>query len=140
MSQGTLWTKNFTIIALGSAVSMLGNAVSGFGMGLLVLDYTNSILLYSFSMVIYALPKLIVPILAGPYLDRFSRRKVIYTLDFISAGMFLFLFLALSQNFFNYGLLLVCSFVIGSLENPLKDDLLMELCVSLRGIFKALDH
>ena len=117
MNKNNLWSKNFTIITLGSAVSMLGNAMSGFGMGLLVLDYTNSVFLYSISMIVYALPKLVVPILAGPYLDRFSRRKVIYTLDFISAVIFLFLFMALSGNFFNYPLLLICSFVVGSIDS-----------------------
>ena len=35
-----LWTKNFTIITMGTVVSMLGNAVAGFAIGLMVLDYT----------------------------------------------------------------------------------------------------
>ena len=33
-----LWTKNFTIITLGTAVSLFGNVISGFATGLLVLD------------------------------------------------------------------------------------------------------
>lgn len=81
-----LWTKNFTIITLGSVVSMFGNAVSGFIIGLLVLDYTQSVLLYALFMVAYSLPRIILPVLAGSYLDRFSRRKVIYTLDFVSCA------------------------------------------------------
>ena len=80
-----LWTKNFTIITLGTVVSMLGNAISGFAIGLLVLDYTQSTFLFALFMVVYNLPKIIMPLVAGPYLDRFSRAKVIYTLDFISA-------------------------------------------------------
>lgn len=44
---GGLWTRNFTILTLGTVVSMLGNAISGFAVGLM------------------ALP--------GPYLDRVSR-------------------------------------------------------------------
>ena len=43
----TLWTKNFTILSLGTVVSTLGNAVSGFAISLLVLDYTGSTLLYT---------------------------------------------------------------------------------------------
>ena len=42
-----LWTRDFTIITLGSVVSMLGNAMSGFALSLLVLDYTESSLLYA---------------------------------------------------------------------------------------------
>ena len=37
-----LWTRDFTIITLGSVVSMLGNSMSGFALSLLVLDYTQS--------------------------------------------------------------------------------------------------
>jgi hypothetical protein len=51
-----LWTKDFTILTIGSAVSMLGNAVSGFALGLLILDDTNSTFLYSLTLVIYTLP------------------------------------------------------------------------------------
>ena len=42
-----LWTRDFTIITLGSVVSMLGNAMSGFALSLLVLDYTESSQLYA---------------------------------------------------------------------------------------------
>lgn len=41
-----LWTRDFTIITLGSVISMLGNSMSGFALSLLVLDYTGSNLLY----------------------------------------------------------------------------------------------
>jgi MFS family permease len=71
-----LWTKDFTILTIGSAVSMLGNAVSGFALGLLILDYTNSTFLYSLTLVIYTLPRIVMPLLAGPYLDRFSRKRI----------------------------------------------------------------
>ena len=46
-----LWTRDFTIITLGTVVSMLGNAVSGFAISLLVLDYTGSVFLYTLYMV-----------------------------------------------------------------------------------------
>ena len=42
-----LWTRDFTIITLGSVVSMVGNSLSGFAMSLMVLDYTSSSLFYA---------------------------------------------------------------------------------------------
>ena len=66
-----LWTRDFTIITLGTVVSMFGSAVSGFAIGLLVLDYTSSVFLYALFMVCYSLPRIVLPLLAGPYLDRF---------------------------------------------------------------------
>ena len=111
-----LWTRNFTIITLGSIVSMLGNSVSGFAIGLMVLDYTNSTFLFALFMVIYNLPKVPAPLFAGPYVDRFSRKKVIYTLDFISSGIYLLLFIALSNNYINYTMLLLLSLFVGTID------------------------
>lgn len=111
-----LWTKNFTIITVGSAISMLGNMVSGFAIGLLVLEKTNSTFLYSLFMVFYNMPKVIAPILAGPIVDRFSRRKIIYTLDFTSAAIYMMMFLVLNADFFNFFALLAVCLVIGSID------------------------
>ena len=94
-----LWTRDFTIITLGSVVSMFGNAMSGFAMSLMVLDISESTLLYSIYIAMFTLPQLIMPIVSGALLDRFSRKKTIYTLDFISAG----LYLLMSAGHFQYG-------------------------------------
>ena len=83
-----LWTRDFTIITLGSVVSMFGNAMSGFAMSLMVLDISESTLLYAVYIAMYTIPQLIVPIVSGAYLDRYSRKKTIYTLDFISVFFF----------------------------------------------------
>ena len=83
-----LWTRDFTIITLGSVVSMLGNAMSGFALSLLVLDYTESSLLYAIYIATFTAPQIIAPIFSGAILDRFSRKRTIYTLDFISAGIY----------------------------------------------------
>lgn len=117
MEKKPLWTKNFTILTLGTVVSMLGNAVSGFAIGLLVLDYTGSTLLYAIFSVAYSLPKIIMPSLAGPYLDRFSRVKVIYGLDFLSALLYLGIFGALSVGWFSYPVLLILCVIIGSIDS-----------------------
>ena len=94
-----LWTRDFTIITVGSVVSMLGNVLSGFAMSLLVLDYTKSTLLFAIYNVLYMLPHAVMPALSGPFLDRFSRRKTIYTLDFITAGLFVVMALVFAGAF-----------------------------------------
>ena len=47
IDKNPLWTRDFTIITLGSVVSMIGNSLSGFAMSLMVLDYTSSSLFYA---------------------------------------------------------------------------------------------
>ena len=93
-----LWTRDFTILTLGTVVSMLGNAVAGFAIGLLVLDKTDSVLLYALFMTCYSIPRIILPMIAGPYLDRFSRKRVIYSLDFLSAALYIVFFVLLLRG------------------------------------------
>lgn len=45
-----LWTRDFTIITLGSIVSMVGNMLSGFAISIMVLERTESTFLYVFLM------------------------------------------------------------------------------------------
>ena len=82
-----LWTRSFTPLILGSAVTMLGHALSGFAVSLLVLDYTGSVLLYTIYQAAYVLPMVIMPLLAGPWMARFSRVRMIYGLDFAGCNV-----------------------------------------------------
>lgn len=111
-----LWTRNFTIISVGSMISMLGNSVSGFAIGLMVLDYTNSTFLYSLFMVMYNFPKVVVPLFAGPFLDRFSRKRVICTLDFMSAGIYFMFFIFIKNDMFNYWIFLLVTMLVGTID------------------------
>lgn len=112
-----LWTRDFTILTLGTVISMLGNSIAGFAIGLLVLDYTGSTFLYALFAVTYNLPKIIMPFIAGPYVDRFSRKKIIYTLDFISGGLFLAFYFLITNNIFNYPAFLGICLIIGSIDS-----------------------
>lgn len=112
-----LWTRDFTIITLGSVVSMIGSSIAGFALGLLVLDYTGSTFLYALYMVMYNLPKVVAPTLAGPFVDKFSRRKTIYMLDFVSTflyGIFTWLIVA---GYFNYGFLIAGCLILGTIDS-----------------------
>ena len=112
-----LWTRDFTIITLGSVVSMLGNSMSGFALSLLVLDYTQSSMLYAIYIATFTVPQIVMPIFSGAILDRFSRKKTIYTLDFISSGLYLGAALILSRGWFSFPVLAVGCFVIGSINS-----------------------
>ena len=112
-----LWTRDFTIITLGSVVSMLGNSLSGFAMSLMVLDISQSTLLYAIYIAMYTLPQLFVPIVSGAILDRFSRKKTIYTLDFISAFLYALMALILATGWFSFPVFAVYCFVLGSIQS-----------------------
>lgn len=116
MDRQTLWTYDFTVITIGSFISLVGNALSNFALSLLVLDYTGSTFLYMLFQVSFQLPIMICPVVAGPWLDRVSRKKVIYALDFLSAGIYFLLFLLLRGGWFDYPGLLAVSFLTGIID------------------------
>ena len=113
----SLWTRDFTIITLGSVISMFGNAMAGFAISLFVLDYTNTPLYYALYVFLYTLPQLAAPLVAGPLMDRYSRRRTIYSLDFLSAGIYVFMGLMISFGLFRFWLLALLTFVVGCINS-----------------------
>lgn len=112
-----LWTKDFTIITVGSVISMFGNALAGFAISLLILDYTQSTMLYGIFIVLYTAPQILMPAVSGPILDRFSRKKMIYTLDFISSALYGTAAFVLYHDWFSYPMLAVGAFLVGSIDS-----------------------
>lgn len=112
-----LWTRDFTIITVGSIVSMLGNSMAGFAMSLMILDYTGSTMLYAIYMMMYTIPQLITPIISGAILDRFSRKKMIYTLDYSMAGLYLLIAIAIGTGHFNFPMLALLTLIIGAVNS-----------------------
>ena len=114
--ENPLWTRDFTIITMGTVVSMLGSTLTWFAMDLMVLDYTGSTLLFAVYSMVYMLPNALAPVLIGPYLDRFSRKKTIYTLDFITAGMFAVLAVVIAVGKFAFWILALVNFALGAIS------------------------
>ena len=112
-----LWTRDFTIITIGSVISMFGNAMAGFAISLFVLDYTNTPLYYALYIFLYTLPQLAAPLIAGPLMDRFSRRKTIFSLDFLSAGLYLLIALILHLGLMRFWLLAALTLLIGTVHS-----------------------
>ncbi len=116
-SAPSLWTRDFTIITLGSVISMFGNAMAGFAVSLFVLDYTNTPFYYALYVFLYTLPQLAAPLIAGPLMDRFSRRKTIYSLDFLSAAIYILMGVVLRLGLFRFWILAVLTLVIGTINS-----------------------
>ena len=116
-TKNKLWTRNFTIITLGSVVSMCGNAISGFAMSLLVLDLSDSPMLYATFVAVFTLPQIFMPVLSGAFLDRFSRRKTIFTLDYISACLYALAGVLIKLGHFTFPVLACFAFVVGCINS-----------------------
>lgn len=84
----TLWTKNFTIITLGTVISACGGVAMGFALGFVVFDNTGSTLVSALFTAVSSLPHILLPVLASPYLDNFRRKPVIVGLDYLLGGVY----------------------------------------------------
>ena len=77
----TLWTKNFTIITLGTVVSATGGTAMSLALSLVVFDNTSSTFFTGLYAAVTTLPALILPVLLAPYIDSHSRKWIIVGLD-----------------------------------------------------------
>lgn len=112
-----LWTKNFSIITVGTLISMMGNAISNFAISLVVLSQTNSTLLFSLYNILTTVPKIFVPMLVGPYVDRTSRKKVVVNIDLIYGFLFSFLTIIVYLDIYSYGFYLLFGILLGTLDS-----------------------
>jgi len=111
-----LWNRNFTILTIGSFISALGSACAGIGFGFLVYRETGSPLTLALFTVANIIPRMITAFLAGPFVDRHSRTKIIYTLDFISATSFTLIAVILFSGYFNVLIFTALAAVFGIID------------------------
>lgn len=96
-----LWQKNFTILTLGSFISALGNSAASVAFGIMIFQRTGSPLTLALFVVANIVPRLLTAFIAGPFVDRHSRVKIVYGLDFVSALLFVLLSLTLFSGYFD---------------------------------------
>ncbi len=96
----TLWTKNFTIITLGTIISSIGSVALNLVLSYVVFTETESTFLSGLFGAVSLIPNLFLPLIFSTYLDRIPRKPVIVALDFLSGClMFIFGFYILKYNF-----------------------------------------
>lgn len=96
-----LWNRNFTILTIGSFISAFGSAAAGIAFGILIYTKTGSPLTLALFTVANIIPRLITSIFIGPFIDRNSRVKLIYSIDFFYSVFFLIVGLILFSGYFD---------------------------------------
>jgi DHA3 family macrolide efflux protein-like MFS transporter len=102
--KSTLWTKNFTIITVGTIISAIGGTALNFAIALVVFDNTASTWMTGLYSAVTMLPGIILPILIAPYIDRCRRKPIIVGLDALSGMLYLMFSLYLWKNSFSIGM------------------------------------
>lgn len=69
--------RSFYLMIAGIGISTLGSATTGFSISLWVLDNTKSITLFALIAAVNTLPAVLLSPIAGVYVDRWNRRKLL---------------------------------------------------------------
>ena len=111
----TLWTRNFTIITLGTVISAIGGVAISFALSFVVFDNTGSTLLMGLFSAASLLPHTLIPVLAAPYLDNFRRKPAIVGLDYCNGCIYLLMGGYLLSHSFQMGLYLAFSLLTNTM-------------------------
>lgn len=114
MKEAKLWTRNFLLVILASAIGTVGAIAGGFALAFLVFDETGSTLASALIVAIQLLPHLLLPVLIAPFMDRLPRKSFLVAGDIANAvllagmGLWLLLFNFSYVGYLAVSLLLAC--------------------------------
>ena len=109
-----LWSRNFRLVILASAIGTLGAIAGGFALAFLVFDETGSTLASALIVAIQLLPYLLLPVLIAPFMDRLPRKSFLVAGDAANAvllagmGIWLLFFEFSYVGYLAVSLLLAC--------------------------------
>ena len=113
----TLWTKNFTIITIGTIISCAGGVAMNLALGLVVFDNTSSALLTGIYQASIMIPSVLLPILIAPYMDAHKRLPFIYGLDALLGCLYLAFAFYLMSHDFSYLLYMLFGFLTNGISS-----------------------
>ena len=114
MKTAKLWTRNFRLVILASAIGTVGAIAGGFALAFLVFDETGSTLASAMIVAIQLLPHLLLPVLIAPFMDRLPRKSFLVAGDIANAvllagmGLWLLFFDFSYVGYLAVSLLLAC--------------------------------
>ena len=115
MKTAKLWTRNFRLVILASAIGTVGAIAGGFALAFLVFDETGSTLASALIVAIQLLPHLLLPVLIATFMDRLPRKSFLVAGDIANAVLLAVMGLWLLFFDFSYVGYLVVSLLLACL-------------------------
>lgn len=107
-----LWNRNFTLATVGMVISAAGDVGLSVALGIVVFQQTNSTLLTAIFSALSIIPRMILPLIIGPFVDRRNPLKVLVRNEVLLAITFFATAIVTHVWGFNYTLYLVLSLLI----------------------------
>lgn len=115
----TLWTRDFTLVTVATALGAIGGIAGGFALSFMVFDETGSTIASALIVAIQLIPYFVLPLFFAPRMDRLPRKPFLVGGDLAAGVIYALMGLYLLHFDFSYlgylavSLLLAC---IGSLD------------------------
>lgn len=125
-----LGRRNFRVFWIGQCVSLIGTWMQNIGQDWLVLQLTGSAAKLSVVAALQFLPMLLLSVFAGPFIDRFPKRRTLLITQSVLALLALTLSILVWTHLIQYWMILVLAFSLGMvtlIDNPTRQAFVIEL-------------
>jgi DHA3 family macrolide efflux protein-like MFS transporter len=119
--------RAFSLLWTGQLVSTIGSSLSSLAASILVFNITNSALSVGLMLMATAAPSLLVGLVAGVFVDRFDRRRIMIISDVLRAILALLIPVLVPYNIIWLYVLVAVSSAIGQFFEPAHSSMLPEV-------------
>jgi DHA3 family macrolide efflux protein-like MFS transporter len=107
-----LGNRSFTLLWTGDLVSTIGSALNSLAASILIYRLTNSALSVGLMLIVSAIPSIFVGLIAGVFVDRLERKRIMVASDIVRALLVALIPLLIRFNIaWLYIIVLLCSMV-----------------------------
>lgn len=119
--------RAFTLMWSGQLISTIGTALSSLAASILVFRLTGSALSVGLMLMATAAPSLLVGLVAGVFVDRYDRRRIMIAADVLRAGLALLIPFLVPVNILWLYIMVALSSAVGQFFEPAHSSVLPEV-------------
>ena len=119
--------RNFALMWTGQLVSTIGSALTSLAASIYIYHVTGSALSVGLMLMATAAPSLLVGLVAGVFVDRFDRKKIMIAADMLRAVLVLSLPVLLPLNIAWLYVIVMLSSAVGQFFDPAHESVLPEV-------------
>ena len=119
--------RDFSLIWTGQLVSTIGNALTSLAASILIFRLTGSALSVGLMLMATAAPTLAIGLIAGVFVDRLDRKRIMIAADLIRAVLVLAIPLLITYNIAWLYLLIMLTSAVGQFFDPAHASVLPEV-------------
>ncbi|MDQ2999104.1 MAG: MFS transporter, partial [Chloroflexota bacterium] len=118
--------RNFTLLWIAQLISVAGSALTALAASILVYRLTGSALSVGLMLMATALPSLLIGLVAGVFVDRYDRKRIMIAADMIRAVLLGAIPLLIPFGITWLYVIVIVSSAVGQFFNPAHASLLPE--------------